>query len=174
MRGWRWWLLHDSTAEVQLCRALPPCCARSFGRGWFWPLLSTWDAPFLSQQYRGLDLGRSGGRCPCQRRHGLGAFVSGAGCRALLMSKRVLFKETHKQSKNTNSSGFYSFVSNTNKQKERGEVVISAPTISNASYSVAWGVWMVPVTIGPTGLVPAVIWWGFFLSKIPSVPLRPI
>lgn len=60
-----------------------------------------------------------------------------------------------KQTKqNINSSGFYSFVLNTNKQKEREEVVISAPTISNASYSIAPGVWMMLVTIGPTGLVP--------------------
>lgn len=78
--------------------------------------------------------------------------------RAFLMSKYVLFKETNKQSKTTNSSGFYSFVLNTNKQKERGEVVISAPSISNASSSTARGVWMVLVTIGPTGLVPTVIW----------------
>lgn len=33
-------------------------------------------------------------------------------------------------------------------------MVISAPTISNASYSIARGVWMMLVTIGPTGLVP--------------------
>lgn len=100
-----------------------------------------------------LELGKVGGRCPRPKRRGLGAFVSGAGCRAFLMSKYVLFKETNKQSKTTNSSGFYSFVLNTNKQKEKGEVVISAPTISHASYSIARGVWMVLVTIGPTGLV---------------------
>lgn len=75
-----------------------------------------------------------------------------------------------KQTKqNTNSSGFYSFVLHTNKQKESGEVVISAPTISNASYSIALGVWMVLVTIGPTGLVPAI--FGklfFFFPKFPA------
>lgn len=53
-------------------------------------------------------------------RHRLQAFVSRAGCLAFLMSKYVLFKETNKQSRNTNSSGFSSFVLNTNKQKEGG------------------------------------------------------
>ena len=58
------------------------------------------------------------GECPCKKRCGLRAFVSGAGCLAFLMSKCVLFKETNKQSKNINSSGFYSFVLNTNKRRE--------------------------------------------------------
>lgn len=53
-------------------------------------------------------------------RRWLQAFVSGAGCLAFLMSKYVLFKETNKQSGNTNSSGFSSFVLDTNKQKEGG------------------------------------------------------
>lgn len=44
------------------------------------------------------------------------------------------------------------------KQKERGDVVISAATISNASYSIAPGVPMVFVTVVPTGLVPTIIW----------------
>jgi hypothetical protein len=55
-----------------------------------------------------------------QERHGLGAFVSRAGCLPFLMSKHALFKETNKQSIDTNSSGFSSFVLNTNKQKESG------------------------------------------------------
>lgn len=86
-------------------------------------------------------------------RHRLHAFVSRAGCLAFLMSKYVLFKETNKQSKNTNSSGFSSFVLNTNKQRS---VVISATTISNASCLTARGSWMVFVTTGPTGPVPTV------------------
>lgn len=56
----------------------------------------------------------------------------------------------------TNSFGFYSFVLNTSKQKERGEVVISASIVSNASDSIARVVWMVLVTMGPTGLVPTI------------------
>lgn len=144
--------------KSQLRRALPqrqgPKALGEAGSDLCSPLGMLLSCPNSTE---GLELGNAGGRCPCQKRHGVGAFVSGAGCRALLMSKYVLFKETNKQSKNTNSSGFYSFVLNTNKQKERGEVVISAPTISNASSSVARGVWMVLVTIGPTGLVPAVI-----------------
>lgn len=73
-------------------------------------------------------------------------------------NEQICSLQGNKQSKNTDSSGFYSFVLNTNKQKERSEVVISAPTISNASYSITPGVWMVLVAMGPTGLVPAVVW----------------
>lgn len=41
-------------------------------------------------------------------------------------------------------------------------MVIYVPTTSNASYSIAWDVWTVFVTVGPTGLVPTVIRQGFF------------
>ena len=89
-------------------------------------LLCSQDVPFLLSSIEVLGLGsvcvcvlrRGGGKCPCKKRHGLRAFVSGAGCLAFLMSKYVLFKETNKQSKNIYSSGFYSFVLNTNKRRE--------------------------------------------------------
>lgn len=81
-------------------------------------------------------LGGHRGKCPCLSSgetltSGFCFFVSGAGCLSFLMSKYVLFKETNKQSRDTNSSGFSSFVLNTNKRR----VVISSPTISNASLS---------------------------------------
>lgn len=79
-----------------------------------------WGCPFAFEL---CGLGNSGAsvlaRAP--ERHWLQAFVSGAGCLAFLMSKYVLFKETNKQSRDTNSSGFSSFVLNTNKQKEGGD-----------------------------------------------------
>lgn len=50
-------------------------------------------------------------------------------------------------------------------------MVISVRTVSNASYSTARGVWMVLLT---AGLVPTIFRKAFFLSQIPSVPLRPI
>lgn len=84
----------------------------------------------------------------------LRAFISGAGCLAFLMSKYVLFKETNK----AKTSILLDFVCFKYKQKERGDVVISAATISNASYSIAPGVPMVFVTVVPTGLVPTIIW----------------
>lgn len=65
------------------------------------------------------------------------AFVSGAGWVVFLVSKYVLLQETKQ---NTNSSGFCSFVLNTNTQKERVDVVIFVQTISNASHSTAQGV----------------------------------
>lgn len=116
MRGWRWWLLHDSTMEVPPAQSPAPVSGPSrSGRGRCL-LGCLLPVPTAS---RCLSWGRLGEGVLAKRDMGLGAFVSGAGCRAFLMSKYVLFKETNKQSKTTNSSGFYSFVLNTNKQKER-------------------------------------------------------
>lgn len=67
-----------------------------------------------------------------------------------------LRKQTNKAKTLIHLDFIHLFKIQTNKRRA-GEAVISAPTISNASYSIARGVWMVLVTIGPTGLVPTVI-----------------
>lgn len=100
-------------------RPAPGSGASSLGRGRFRLCSPPEMSLSLPKDTEMLELRNDGGKCPCQKRRGLGAFISGAGCLALLMSEYALFKETNKQSKNTNSSGFYSFVLNANKQKER-------------------------------------------------------